>query len=95
VNPSLYRKKDRIEKGLPSFENAFKVRTDWFDKKRYDHNKEPSLNGICVHVTFYESNTGATGERAALVSPVIRQPKDCGCLSFNADGASRPFSRKS
>jgi hypothetical protein len=63
VNPSLYRKKDRIEKGLPSFENAFQVRADRFDKKRHDHNKEPSLNSSCAHVTFCESNTDATGEK--------------------------------
>jgi hypothetical protein len=63
VDQSLDRKKDRIEKGLPSFENAFKVRTDWFDKKRHDHNKEPSLNSSCAHVTFCESNTDATGEK--------------------------------
>jgi hypothetical protein len=52
MDQSLDRKKDRIEKGLPSFENAFKVRTDWFDKKRHDDNKEPSLNSSCAHVTF-------------------------------------------
>jgi hypothetical protein len=63
VNPSLYRKKDRIEKGLPSFENALQVRTYRFDEKRHDNNKEPSLNGICAHVTFCESNTDATRER--------------------------------
>jgi hypothetical protein len=55
VNPSLYRKKDRIEKGLPSFENAFQVRADRFDKKRQDNNKQACPNGICVHVKFCES----------------------------------------
>ena len=63
MDQSLDRKKDGIEKGLPSFENAFQVRTDWFDKKRHGNNKEPSLNGICAHVTFCESNTDATREK--------------------------------
>jgi hypothetical protein len=71
VNPSLYRKKDRIEKGLPSFENAFQVRADRFDKKRQDNNKQARLNGICVHVRLCESNSRTTGERTVLVSPVI------------------------
>jgi hypothetical protein len=55
VNPSLYRKKDRIEKGPPSFENAFQVRANRFDKKRQDNNKQACLNGICVHVISCES----------------------------------------
>jgi len=63
VNPFLYRKKDGIEKGLASFENAFQVRTDWFDEKSHDYNKEPSLKNSCAHVTFCESNTEATGEK--------------------------------
>jgi len=50
VNPSLYRKKDRIEKGLPSFENPLEIGTNRFDEKRYDNNKEASLNGIRAHV---------------------------------------------
>ena len=61
MNPSLYRKKDRIEKGLPSFENAFQVRADRFDKKSQDNNKQARLNGICVHVNFVTANTAATG----------------------------------
>jgi hypothetical protein len=62
VDQSLDRKKDRIEKGLSSFENAFKVRTDWFDKKRHDNNKEPRLNSSCAHVIFCESKYWRKGK---------------------------------
>jgi hypothetical protein len=58
VDQSLDRKKDSVEKGLPSFENPLEVRTDWFDKKPHDNNKEPSLNGIRAHVKLREKNRG-------------------------------------
>ena len=96
MDQSLDRKKDGIEKGLPSFENAFKVRTDWFDEKRYHHNKEPSLNSGCAHVTFCESNTDATGEKAASVSAAVRQPrKDRAAIALCAFAVSTLSSRKS
>jgi hypothetical protein len=63
MDQSLDRKKNRIDNGVPSFENPLEVGTNRFDEKRHDNNKEPSLNGICAHVTFCESNTDATRER--------------------------------
>jgi hypothetical protein len=68
VDQPLQREKQWVKQSAPPFENTFKVRTDRFDEKRHDDNKEASLNGICAHVRFCESNTGATGERAASVS---------------------------
>jgi hypothetical protein len=95
VVPSLYRKKDRIEKGLPSFENPFQVSTYRLDKKRHDKNKEPSLNGICAHVTFCDSNTGAGGEITTSASRVVPHQKDCAAIALSAFAASKLLSRKS
>ena len=55
MDQSLQRQKQWVKQSAPPFENAFKVRTDRFDEKRHDNNKEASLNGICVHVRVRDS----------------------------------------
>jgi recombination DNA repair RAD52 pathway protein len=75
VDQSLQRQNQWVKQRAPPFENAFKVRTDRFDEKRHDNDKEASLNGICVHVKFVTANIAATGERAASAPPMVPQPK--------------------
>jgi len=75
VDQSLQRQKQRVKQSAPPFENAFKVRTDRFDEKRHDDNKEACLNGICIHVKFVTANSAATGERAAPTPQVVPHPK--------------------
>jgi hypothetical protein len=75
VDQSLQRQNQWVKQSAPPFENAFKVRTDRFDEKRYGNNKEARLNGICVHVKFVTANTAATGERAASAPQAVPQSK--------------------
>jgi hypothetical protein len=84
VNQSLYWKKNPIEHSLLSFENAFKVRTDWLDEKHHDNNKKTSLNGVCVHVKFSESENNATGGKAVSASLMALQAKEIGCSILKA-----------
>jgi hypothetical protein len=75
VDYSLQRQKQRVKQRPPPFENAFKVRTDRFDEKHHNDNKEASLNSICLHVKFVTANTAATGERAASAPLVVPSTK--------------------
>src|SRR5262249_52634908 len=82
MNHSFHWKQNRIKQGPLPFEDTLQVRTDRFDKKHHNNNKEPRLKRIRAHVRYLANILARPDKRAASVSPLLPKPKRSCCYNF-------------